>query len=120
LYPRVGFVVTDLARSPEGIVAFYNQRGACEQYIKEGKNAIKWTRLSCRTFAANAAGLQLHALAYTSVISCACRRSRGCGHRSPRHEGPTGSMGQATTAEVRLDAGGSGPVERLAQVNPLL
>jgi hypothetical protein len=41
----------------------YNQRGTCEQYIKEGKNAIKRTRLSCRTFAANAVRLQLHALA---------------------------------------------------------
>jgi hypothetical protein len=64
LYPRVGFVVTNLARSAEGIVAFYNQRGTCEQYIKEGKNVIKWTRLSCRTFATNAVRLQLHALAY--------------------------------------------------------
>jgi hypothetical protein len=64
LYPRVGFIVSNLARSAEGIVAFYNQRGTCEQHIKEGKNAIKWTRLSCRTFAANAVRLQLHALAY--------------------------------------------------------
>jgi hypothetical protein len=64
LYPRVGFIVSNLPRSAEGIVAFYNQRGTCEQYIKEGKNAIKWTRLSCRTFAANAVRLQLHALAY--------------------------------------------------------
>jgi DDE family transposase len=64
LYPRVGFIVSNLPRSPEGIVAFYNQRGTCEQWIKEGKNAIKWTRLSCRTFAANAVRLQLHALAY--------------------------------------------------------
>jgi Transposase DDE domain group 1 len=64
LYPRVGFIVTNLARSAEGIVTFYNQRGTCEQYIKEGKNAIKWTRLSCRAFAANAVRLQLHALAY--------------------------------------------------------
>src|SRR3954464_3646061 len=64
LYPRVGFIVTNLARSAERVVAFYNQRGTCEQYIKEGKNAIKWTRLSCRTFAANAVRLQLHALAY--------------------------------------------------------
>jgi hypothetical protein len=63
LYPRVGFIVTNLARSAERVVAFYNQRGTCEQYIKEGKNAIKWTRLSCPTFAA-AARLQLHALAY--------------------------------------------------------
>ena len=64
LYPQVGFIVTNLARSAEGIVAFYNKRGTCEQYIKEGKNAIKWTRLSCRSFAANAVRLQLHALAY--------------------------------------------------------
>ena len=64
LYPRVGFIVTNLARSAEGIVAFYNRRGTCGQYIKEGKNAIKWTRLSCRSFAANAVRLQLHMLAY--------------------------------------------------------
>jgi len=53
-----------MSRPPENIVAFYNQRGTCEQWIKEGKGAIKWTRLSCRTFAANAVRLQLHALAY--------------------------------------------------------
>src|SRR5712692_9828389 len=64
LYPRVGFIVTNLPRSAEGVVAFYNHRGTCEQYIKEGKHAIKWTRLSCRSFAANAVRLQLHALAY--------------------------------------------------------
>ena len=30
LYPRVGFIVTNLARSAEGIVAFYNRRGTCD------------------------------------------------------------------------------------------
>src|SRR2546430_2232440 len=64
LYPRVGFVVTNMARSAENVVAFYNKRGTCEQWIKERKGAIKWTRLSCRSFAANAVRLQLHALAY--------------------------------------------------------
>jgi hypothetical protein len=64
LYPRVGFIVTNLARPAERVVAFYNQRGTVENWIKEGKGAIKWTRLSCRTFAANAVRLQLHALAY--------------------------------------------------------
>jgi hypothetical protein len=64
LYPRVGFIMTNLARPAERVVTFYNQRGTAEQWIKEGKNAIKWTRLSCRTFAANAVRLQLHALAY--------------------------------------------------------
>ena len=46
------------------MVTFYNQRGKAEQYIKEGKNAILWTRLSCRKFQNNAVRLQLHALAY--------------------------------------------------------
>jgi Transposase DDE domain group 1 len=64
LYPRVGFIVTNMSRPPENVVAFYNKRGTCEQWMKEGKGAIKWTRLSCRSFAANAVRLQLHALAY--------------------------------------------------------
>jgi len=64
LYPRVGFIVTNLSRPVERVVAFYDKRGTCEQWIKEGKNAIKWTRLSCCSFAANAVRLQLHALAY--------------------------------------------------------
>ncbi len=64
LVPRVGFIVTNLSRPAEQVVAFYNQRGKAEQYIKEGKNAIKWTRLSCRKFRDNAVRLQLHALAY--------------------------------------------------------
>ena len=51
-------------RPAENVVAFYNKRGTCEQWIKEGKGAIKWTRLSSRPFAANAVRLQLHALAY--------------------------------------------------------
>jgi len=64
LYARVGSIVTNLARPAERVVAFYNQRGTAEQWIREGKGAIKWTRLSCRTFAANAVRLQLHVLAY--------------------------------------------------------
>jgi len=64
LYPTVGFIVTNMTRPAERVVAFYNQRGTAEQHIKEGKNAMKWTRLSCCSFAANAVRLQLHALAY--------------------------------------------------------
>jgi hypothetical protein len=64
LYPRVGFLVTNLCRPPERMVAFYNGRGTAEQWIKEGKNALRWTRLSCRSMQANAVRLQLHALAY--------------------------------------------------------
>ena len=64
LYPRVGFIVTNLHRPAKKVVAFYNGRGTAEQWIKEGKNAVKWTRLSCTAFRANAVRLQLHALAY--------------------------------------------------------
>jgi hypothetical protein len=56
--------VTNLPHPAERVVAFYNQRGTAEKWIKEGKGAIKWTRLSCLTLAANAVRLQLHALAY--------------------------------------------------------
>ncbi len=41
LVPRVGFIVTNLSRSAERVVTFYNQRGKAGQYNKEGKNAIK-------------------------------------------------------------------------------
>jgi hypothetical protein len=64
LYPRVGFIVTNLSRPAKRVVAFYNQRGRAEQHIKEGKTAVQWTRLSCRKFRHNAVRLQLHALAY--------------------------------------------------------
>jgi Transposase DDE domain group 1 len=64
LYPRVGFVVIIMLGPAETVVAFYNKRDTPEQWIKEGKGAINWTRLSCRSFAANAVHLQLHAIAY--------------------------------------------------------
>jgi hypothetical protein len=64
LFPRVGFIVTNRSLPNERVFAFYNDRGTAEQYIKEGKHALKWTRLSCMRFAANAVRLQLHALAY--------------------------------------------------------
>jgi len=69
LYPRVGFIVTNLSRPAERVVAFYNQRGTAEQHIKEGKNAIKWTRLSRRKFRNNEIRLQLHAMPTISPTS---------------------------------------------------
>jgi hypothetical protein len=64
LFPRVGFIVTNLRRSPEKVVHFYKKRGTAEQWIKEGKHAIRWTRLSCQRFQGNEVRLQLFALAY--------------------------------------------------------
>ena len=56
--------MTNLTRPNKRVVKFYNGRGTAEQHIKEGKNSLRWTRLSCRAFRHNAVRLQLHALAY--------------------------------------------------------
>jgi hypothetical protein len=50
LFPRVGFIVTTLTGTNRAVVHFYNQRGTAEQWIKEGKEATHWTRLSCHRF----------------------------------------------------------------------
>ena len=64
LFPRVGFIVTNMTAGPEGVVRFYNGRGTAEQWIKEGKYALNWTRLSCHRFVANRVRLSLFVLAY--------------------------------------------------------
>jgi Transposase DDE domain group 1 len=64
LFPRVGFIVTNLSLPSRAVVRFYNKRGTAEQWIKEGKQGTHWTRLSCHRFRANEARLQLSLLAY--------------------------------------------------------
>jgi hypothetical protein len=64
LFPRVGFIVTNMSAKPEGVVHFYNGRGTAEQWIKEGKYALNWTRLSCKRFVSNRVRLWLFVLAY--------------------------------------------------------
>lgn len=64
LFPRVGFVVTNMSARAENVVHFYNGRGTAEQWIKEGKMALNWTRLSCQKFVANQVRLALFVLAY--------------------------------------------------------
>jgi hypothetical protein len=64
LFPRVGFIVTNLAALSRAVVRFYNKRGTAEQWIKEGKQAAKMTRLSCHRFRANEVRLWLSVIAY--------------------------------------------------------
>ena len=64
LFPRVGFIVTNMSAKPEGVVHFYHGRGTAEQWIKEGKYALRWTRLSCKRFVSNQVRLGLFVLAY--------------------------------------------------------
>ncbi len=47
LFPRVGFIVTNLRWKSSNVVKCYNKPGTAEQWIKEGKYALNWTRLSC-------------------------------------------------------------------------
>jgi hypothetical protein len=44
LTPRVGLIVTNLARPAERVVAFYNQRGTAEPWIKIGAKVISHGR----------------------------------------------------------------------------
>ena len=49
LYPRVGFIVTNLARPAERVVAFYNQRGTAESYQLEPGRLLRSAVQICRT-----------------------------------------------------------------------
>ena len=64
LFPRVRFIVTNLETDSRAVVRFYNKRGTAEQWIKEGKQAVKMTRLSCHRFRPNEIRLWLSTIAY--------------------------------------------------------
>ena len=64
LFPRIGFIVTNLETPSRAVVRFYNKRGTAEQWIKEGKQAVKMTRLSCHRFRSNEVRLWLSVIAY--------------------------------------------------------
>jgi hypothetical protein len=59
LFPRVGFIVTNLTLPSRAVVRFYNERGTAEQWIREGKQAVKMMRLSCHPFRSNEVRLGL-------------------------------------------------------------
>jgi hypothetical protein len=64
LFPRIGFIVTNLETPSRAVVRFYNKRGTAEQWIKEGKQAVKMMRLSCHRFRSNEVRLWLSLIAY--------------------------------------------------------
>ena len=64
LFPRVGFIVTNLETDSRAVVRFYDKRGTAEQWIKEGKQGVKMTRLSCHRFRSNEVRLWLSLIAY--------------------------------------------------------
>ena len=64
LFPRVGIMVTNLEADSRGMVRFYHKRGTAVDWIKEGKQVVKMTRLSCHRFRPNEVRLWL------SLIAC--------------------------------------------------
>jgi hypothetical protein len=64
LFPRLGFIVTNLTLPSRAVVRFYNKRGTSEQWIKEGKQAVKMTRVSCHRFRSKEVQLWLSVVAY--------------------------------------------------------
>jgi DDE family transposase len=78
------FLVTSLTEfAPALLYHAYCERGQCENYIKDFKNALQADRLSCSTFAANFFRLLEHAAAYrllhalrTQVVPLAPRLGR--------------------------------------------
>jgi len=64
LFPRVGFIVTHPTLPSRAVVRFYNKRGTADRWIKEGKQTVNMTRLSCHRFRSNEVRLWLSVLAY--------------------------------------------------------
>jgi hypothetical protein len=64
LFSGVGFIVTNLETDSRAVVRFYSKREMSEQWIKEGKQAVKMTWLSYHRFRCNEVRLWLSVIAY--------------------------------------------------------
>ncbi len=62
LLPHVGLIGTNFAPPSRAVVGLYNKRGTADQWIEEGKQAVKMTRLSCHRFRSNEVRLWLSML----------------------------------------------------------
>ena len=60
----MGFIVANLTLPSRAVLRFYNKRSTSEQWVKEGKQAVKMTRLSCHRFRSNEVRLWLSVIAY--------------------------------------------------------
>ena len=100
LFPRFGFVVTNLPMEPDWIIRFCNQRGTAEQQIWEGKQAVNWVRLSCKGIAQRS----LFGALKNSDSGPGCR---GFAARSAKRQAvarpqtPIGAKKTCSTAEIK-------------------
>ena len=116
LFPRLGFIVTNTQLANRKVVHFYNQRGKAEQWIKEGKQAVKMTRLSCHRFRSNEVRLWLSILVYNpgEPVAEAGSSSRHLRLVSDQFAAAVGEDGRTTgkaCAVLLADAGGRTPHE---------
>jgi hypothetical protein len=65
---NIRFVITNRPGRAEEIYNGYDDRGECENRIKEFKRDLSADRLSCHSYRANAFRLKLHALAYQLLV----------------------------------------------------
>ncbi|HUZ96548.1 MAG TPA: transposase, partial [Edaphobacter sp.] len=64
MFLRIGFILTNLTLpSRGGVVRFYSKHGTTGQWTREGRPAVKMTRLSCHWFRSNAVRLWLSVIA---------------------------------------------------------
>jgi len=63
--------------SHKPVARFHNKRGTAEQWIKEGKHAVKMTRLSCHRFRSNEVRLWLSAVRQGNAIDAIVHSSGG-------------------------------------------
>jgi len=82
LFPRLGFIVTNLETDSRAVVRLYNKRGTAEvaaATIKEGKQPVKMTRRSCHRFRSNELRLWPSVIAYN--LENPARRGGGWRYR---------------------------------------
>jgi len=65
---NIRFVITNRPGRVEQIYHDYDERGECENRIKEFKRDLSADRLSCHSYRANTFRLQLHAIAYQLLV----------------------------------------------------
>jgi hypothetical protein len=123
LFPRVGFIVTNLSRPAERVTKFYNGRGTAEQYIKEGKNrdqldAAVMSQLPQQRGASSAARLGIQLGQLPAHARLARRSGPLVADHLTREADQDWSEGRAPQPLHHFPDGGSGGLERPVPKNP--
>ena len=99
LFPRVGFIVTNMALPSRSVVRFYNKRGTAEQWIKEGKQATQLDAVVVPSFSGERSAPATERPGVQPGQSLAPARPAATDHALVAHESP------AAVGENRRPAG---------------